>query len=475
METSLKAENEALKKRISELEAQLANRIGHASVSSRQSYPPPNVGEKSEVGLSLEEYKRYGRQMILPEIGIEGQMSLKRSRVLIVGAGGLGCPAAAYLAGAGVGALGIIDHDTVENSNLHRQIIHSTSRVGLPKVVSAITYLRDLNPHPNYIPHIEPLTTENALQIMAEYDLVLDCTDHPAIRYLINDVAVIMNIPIVSASALKTDGQLVVLNNPPGVGPCYRCIWPRPPPAESVIGCGEGGILGPVVGLMGVMQAIEAVKIITMNPVREVGRAEMTLFAAYGASPFRCLKMRGRKAGCVACGSPERVEEKITRESIESGRMDYVAFCGGSAGVRVLQPDERVSVAEYKRVMDSGVEHLLLDVRDRTQFGICQLAGSLSKFFHYALYTGLIRLDIPYTEFEASKYGDSEAGEIESKFQDQPKDRPVYVICRLGNDSQIVTRQLKEAGVFPNDRVFDIEGGITAWARSGVAGEFPEY
>jgi len=215
---------------------------------------------------------------------------------------------------------------------------------------------------------------------MAEYDLVLDCTDHPAIRYLINDVAVIMNIPIVSASALRTDGQLIVLNNPPGVGPCYRCIWPRPPPAESVVGCGEGGILGPVVGLMGVMQAIEAIKVITKNPVKDIGRTTMTLFAAYGASPFRCLKMRGKKAGCAACGSPERVEEKITREGIEDGRMDYVAFCGGMAGVRELKEDERVSVAEYKRVVDRGVEHLLLDVRDKTQFGICQLAGSLSEF-----------------------------------------------------------------------------------------------
>ncbi|PWW80213.1 hypothetical protein C7212DRAFT_273861 [Tuber magnatum] len=460
MEASLEAENEALKKRISELEAQLASRINHTSFSFQQSRPPPNMVNKSEVKLSPEEYKRYGRQMILPEVGIEGQMSLKRSRVLIVGVGGLGCPAAAYLAGAGIGTLGIIDPDTVENSNLHRQIIHSTSRVGAPKVVSAITYLRDLNPHPNYIPYIEPLTTENALQIMAEYDLVLDCTDHPAIRYLINDVAVIMNIPIVSASALKMDGQLVVLNNPPGTGPCYRCIWPRPPPVGSVVGCGEGGILGPVVGLMGVMQAVEAIKIITMNPVRDIGRTEMTLFAACGASPFRCLKMRGRKAECVACGSPERAEEKITRESIEGGRMDYVAFCGGRVGVRVLQADERVSVAEYKRVMDSGVEHLLLDVRERTQFGICQLAGSLN---------------IPYTEFEALKCEDSEAEEIKSMFRDQPKDRPVYVICRLGNDSQIVVRQLKEAGVFPDNRVFDIEGGVTEWARSGVAGEFPEY
>ncbi|KAG0644178.1 hypothetical protein HOY80DRAFT_1013691 [Tuber brumale] len=460
METSLESENEVLKKRISELEAQLASHSNHPVVTPQQSHSPPNIVSKIEAKLSLEEYKRYGRQMILPEIGIEGQMSLKRSRVLIVGAGGLGCPSAAYLSGAGVGTLGIIDHDTVENSNLHRQIIHSTSKVGVPKVVSAITYLRDLNPHPNYVPHIEPLTTENALQIMAEYDLVLDCTDHPAIRYLINDIAVIMGIPIVSASALRTDGQLVILNNPPGVGPCYRCIWPRPPPAESVVGCGEGGILGPVVGLMGVMQAIEAIKIITKNPVRDMGRTEMTLFAAYGASPFRCLKMRGRKEGCISCGSPERVEEKITRESIEDGRMDYVAFCGGRAGVQVLQGGERVSVAEYKKVVDSGVDHLLLDVRDETQFGICQLAGSLN---------------IPYAELEALKYEKSEAEEIKSKFQDQPKDRPVYVICRLGNDSQIVARQLKEAGVFSDDRVFDIKGGIAEWARSGVAGEFPEY
>lgn len=214
--------------------------------------------------------------------------------------------------------------------------------------------------------------------IMAGYGLVLDCTDHPAIRYLINDAAVLHGIPIVSASALRMEGQLIVLNNPPSLGPCYRCIWPIPPPAASVVGCGEGGILGPVVGLMGVLQAIEAIKILT-HQIADTGKTTMTLFSAYNTPQFRMLKMREKKLGCVSCGNPEDREDKITRESIESGKTDHVAFCGSLRTVGLLKPEERVGVEEYKRVVDDGRDHILLDVRDKTQFGICRLEGSSSE------------------------------------------------------------------------------------------------
>jgi adenylyltransferase/sulfurtransferase len=206
--------------------------------------------------------------------------------VLIVGAGGLGCPAAAYIAGAGVGTIGIVDGDVVETSNLHRQILHSTAKVGMKKVDSAISFLTSyclpslfyfyntyrlcrLNPNLRYIAHGEHLTPQNAREIVEKYDLVLDCTDHPTSRYLISDICVLLHKPLISASALRTDGQLIVLNSPPlpagdaSGGPCYRCVFPKPPPAESVVSCGDGGILGPVVGTMGVLQALEAVKLIT--------------------------------------------------------------------------------------------------------------------------------------------------------------------------------------------------------------------
>ncbi|KAL7273127.1 hypothetical protein RUND412_004036 [Rhizina undulata] len=456
-------------------------------------------GQGAEEALRLEEYRRYGRQMILPEIGFEGQKRLKKSRVLIVGAGGLGSPAAAYIAGAGVGAIGIIDHDTVEHSNLHRQIVHASSRVGVSKVISATTFLRDLNPHVRLIPHAYALTPQNALEIIEKYDLVLDCTDHPSLRYLISDASVLLNKTVVSASALRTEGQLIILNHPPGVGPCYRCIWPRPPPPETVVGCGEGGILGPVVGVMGVLQALEAIKVLSAPPpppnsVPDTPKTTtMTIFSAYPTPQFRSLRMRGRREKCVSCGRPEDAGEVVTAESIARGLTDYVAFCGGGgAGPGEeeglgLRGGERVGVDEYREVRERGREHLLVDVRDRVQFGICRLEGSCN---------------IPYSEFQALNHPSPSPSSSSSssstspspsplqeslipeslktllnetktktKNQDKVEEIPIYVLCRLGNDSQLVARQLRNAGL---RNVFDIRGGITNWARKS-GGTFPEY
>lgn len=415
----------ALQLRIQELKAELAALRTSAqeasgdvvtSAEAREEQKEPN----ESLPLLLDEYRRYGRQMIMSEVGFDGevclipnhgqwsltrapgrvgQLRLKRAKVLIVGAGGLGSPAAAYIAGAGVGTIGIIDHDTVEHSNLHRQIIHSTSKVGMPKVESAITYLKEyvfqqvnpfswtitywnfdsLNPNPTYIPHVQALTSANALSILTPYDLILDCTDHPSLRYLISDTAIILNKPIVSASALRTDGQLIVLNDPPGSGPCYRCIWPNPPPASTVTSCGEGGILGPVVGVMGVLQALEAIKLLSRPAPPEQKTTSMTIFSAFPQMAFRTLKMRGRRKACVACGEPADAKDKITREAMEKGLIDHIAFCGSSAPVGLLKPEERVDVREYMKVRDEGKKHTLLDVRDETQFGICKLEGSLSN------------------------------------------------------------------------------------------------
>ncbi|KAJ9621544.1 hypothetical protein H2203_007031 [Taxawa tesnikishii (nom. ined.)] len=448
--------------------------------------------------LTAEDYKRYGRQLIMPEIGLQGQLRLKRARVLLVGVGGLGCPAAAYLAGAGVGTLGLIDGDTVEVSNLHRQVAHSTERVGMSKVDSAIEYLRALNPNPTYIPHRYHLVPQDALALFSAYDLVLDCTDHPTSRYLISDACVLAGRPLVSASALRSEGQLMVLNCPakaPGAGdggPCYRCVFPKPPPAESVVSCGEGGILGPVVGVMGVLQALEAIKVIARGALDPVdvdtpmsdGSPNLTtttsagpgpgpdpkpaappappsllLFSAFTSPPFRTVRLRSRRANCVACSA----HAIITADSLTSGSLDYVAFCGATKPVSLLGPEERISATDFATLVSrqegiedrvDGGERVLVDVRDATRFELAHLPGSVN---------------IPWSGFAdavAAKEGEGDGDDASSW-----KGKQVFVVCRLGNDSQLAVRMLKDSGVAGDAR--DIEGGFRAW-RNEVDGEWPD-
>lgn len=371
-----------------------------------------------------------------------GQLSLKKARVLVVGTGGLGCPAAAYLAGAGVGELGLVDGDTVEVSNLHRQVAHSTSRVGMSKVESAIAYLKELNPSITYHAHQTHLTTHNAQDIVSCYDFVLDCTDHPTSRYLISDICVLLSKPLVSASAFQASGQLIILNNPPGEGPCYRCVFPKPSPPESVVGCGEGGILGPVVGVMGVLQALEAIKLITRGEERK-GPPMMLLFSAMGDTPFRSVKMRSKRKGCFACSD----EAGLTLEAMQSS-MDYVQFCGVSTPVSLLQPGERITAVEYDRVSRQSEEHVLLDVREKEHFGLCNLEGSIN---------------IPISRFMSHRGTDAEVPDWIPA--DIPPTAPMYVVCRVGNDSQIAAQKLKEMGLGRDGERFigDIRGGLRAW------------
>lgn len=317
---------------------------------------------------------------------------------------------------------------------------------------------------------------------MSQYDLVLDCTDHPTSRYLISDVCVLLRRPLVSASALKTDGQLIVLNCPPlaqgtgtaaegcSGGPCYRCVFPRPPPPESVVSCGEGGVLGPVVGTMGVLQALEAVKIIAAGlhvPPQEAAVGDgasssasmapptLLLFsaAAVGAPSFRSVRMRGRRKGCFACSAAST----LTLDTLRSGSLDYVQFCGGLSGpVALLKPDERISATEYSRLTEKeGGEHLLLDVREKENFDICSIEGAIN---------------IPYSRFQRNAASETQ-GDGEPDIQpewlptDLPHDAPIYVVCRVGNDSQLVTKQLKEQGLDRGGERFigDIKGGMRAW------------
>ncbi|KAH7364118.1 molybdenum cofactor synthesis protein-like protein [Rhexocercosporidium sp. MPI-PUGE-AT-0058] len=426
--------------------------------------------------LSEEEYKRYGRQMIVPSIGIQGQLHLKAASVLIVGAGGLGCPAAAYLAGAGVGTIGIVDGDEVETSNLHRQILHSTAKVGMKKVDSVISYLKSLNPNPTYIPHPTHLTPQNSSSIVSQYDLLLDCTDHPTSRYLISDISVLLSKPLVSASALRTDGQLIVLNSPPlppgneAGGPCYRCVFPKPPPAESVVSCGDGGILGPVVGVMGVLQALEAIKLIVGGKLKAEPRsqaqpqsksdseseqptnpavpaaASMLLFSATSTPAFRSVRLRSRRPKCFACSS----SASLTLESLMSGSLDYVLFCGVTTPINILTPEERIEATQYRDIRAAKKEHLLVDVREKVQFNICHLEGSVN---------------VPFSSLQGNR-GLAIEGERPAWMPGHfPDGAPIYVLCRLGNDSQVVARRLKESG---------LGGGLKAW-REKVDGSWPEY
>lgn len=368
--------------------------------------------------------------------------------------------------------LGIVDGDTVEVSNLHRQILHNSSTIGLWKVDSAIQNLKGLNPSVEYKAYREHLSPENAADIVSNYDIVLDCTDHPKPRYLISDICVLLQKPLVSASALRTDGQLMVLNNPAkpqgsdSGGPCYRCIFPKPPPADQVVSCGDGGILGPVVGVMGVLQALEAIKLIVAGlkesdssngvtaDVKTLPQPSLLLFSASSPSPFRTVRLRSRRPDCFACSA----KAGLTAESLTSGSLDYVAFCGAASPVKLLAPEEQISAREYAKLREDKVEakHVLLDVREKVQFDICNIEGSIN---------------VPFSRLQGSK-GTTYPWLPESL----PADAPVYVVCRLGNDSQVITRKLKEGGLGGDGKrsILDVKGGLRAW-KEEVDGSWPEY
>ncbi|KAI8933726.1 hypothetical protein NX059_009442 [Plenodomus lindquistii] len=468
--------------------------LGHNGPSSQEKVQDI----QSRWPLEANEYKRYGRQLIMPEIGLQGQLKLRNARVLIVGVGGLGCPAAAYLVGAGVGTVGLVDGDTVEESNLHRQILHSTARVGMSKVDSAMVNLSSLNPNVKLIPHKSRLTPETAISTFQNYDIILDCTDTPASRYLISDTCILLSKPLVSASALRIDGQLMVLNNPPlppgdpTGGPCYRCVFPKPPPPESVVSCGDGGILGPVVGTMGVLQALETIKILTNPPSSSTTPADpptLLIFSAYSTPMFRSIRLRSRKPKCAACSA----HATITPQALDSGSLDYVQFCGSIDAVDALTPRERISAENYAKLR-SGVNpftgtpsskdnHILVDVREKVQFELCSIDGSVNVPFSTISATSTSASAVSPAAFStpspASSGGmdvDVDGGENEWVAQLRRTEKPIFVVCRLGNDSQITVKKMKELGLDFGGKRFigDIRGGLEAW-RKGVDGEFPEY
>ena len=343
-----------------------------------------------------------------------------------------------------------------------------------------------MNPNVQCATHPHHLTSIASVDVFESYDLILDCTDNPASRYLISDTAVLTGKPLVTASALRTEGQLMVLNSPPSNlkgsdgGPCYRCVFPSPPPADTVIACGEGGILGPVVGVMGVLMALEAIKLLASSGELRTGTtaadnrngsgsaASMLLYSAYSNPPFRNVRLRGRRKGCVACS----VDAKITRDTLTtSGSAYYDTFCGIKNPVELLSRTERITAKDAQTAQHNDSSPLILDVRDATQFGICHLENSIN---------------IPYALIEsASYYEDSKTFTDERHETDfdmletlrtQARDRPLHVICRYGNDSQLAVRRLKQLGFDNGGKrwIGDIKGGLHSW-RQEVDPSWPEY
>ncbi|KAJ5758403.1 hypothetical protein N7520_005559 [Penicillium odoratum] len=488
---SLQAAIAAAEAQLANLKRDLANAEEQAG-NSESANPAANRGEgqngsESRWPLLPEEYRRYGRQMIVPQVGLPGQLKLRSAKILLVGAGGLGCPAAQYLAGAGIGTLGLIDGDKVEISNLHRQILHRSHNVGKYKVDSAIESLRELNPHVNYVAHRTHLTPGEAPSIFREYDVILDCTDNPASRYLISDTAVVMGKPLVSASALRTEGQLMVLNYPPRPpgdkdgGPCYRCVFPKPPPADSVVSCADGGIIGPVVGTMGVLQALEAIKVITRPDVDVLEHTPqrdppaLHIFSAYSNPLFRTIRLRSRRNNCAVCSAGATV----SLDTIKSGSTDYIFFCGSMSLPSLLEPEERLSPQEYhQRHPQSGYEqppsktHTMIDVRDQAQFGICNLENSVNIPISQILASG------PTATAQKSQAGGCES-EVPSWLPPDislTSNDPIYVVCRLGNDSQTAVKKMKDLGLDRNGQRFigDIRGGFRAW-REQIDPDWPDY
>ncbi|KAF7725878.1 Molybdenum cofactor synthesis protein 3 [Apophysomyces ossiformis] len=432
--TDLAEENERLRQRIAELEAKLA-------APQIPTDPVPPVFEKVDQ-LTNAEIRRYGRQLILPHYGKEAQLKLRNTSMLIVGAGGLGAPAALFLGAGGVGRLGIVDHDDVDISNLHRQIIHTEARQGINKAVSAMMGVHSINPHCEVIPYALSLDSSNALDIIRQYDIVLDCTDNIATRYLLSDACVLSGKPLVSGSALRFDGQLTVYNYKGG--PCFRCLHPIPPPADTVGRCSDSGVLGVIPGVIGTLQALEAIKTAVGANINDP--PTMLIFSGWNSHLFRTMKLRGKKKDCAACGENPTITHLI----------DYVQFCGSEAAdhaldLSILAPHERIDVKEYDRIRKEDEPHLLIDVRPRVQFDICSLPNSWN---------------IPLDELEARM------AEIKDKMscENVTADR-VYSVCRLGNDSQLAIRLLEKHGIQGGR---DIVGGLYKWSMD-VDETFPVY
>lgn len=403
--------------------------------------------------LSNEEIKRYSRHLIMPEVGIEGQRRLKAAKILLIGTGGLGSPTALYLSAAGVGTIGLVDYDIVDETNLQRQVIHGISTVGMSKLDSAEKRLRDLNPDIEVIKYNVPLTSENALELFAPYDVIVDGTDNFPTRYLVNDACVKLGKPNVYGSIFRFDGQLSVFYAKEG--PCYRCMFPEPPPPGLVPSCAEGGVLGILPGTIGTMQATEAIKLLLGIGTPMIGR--MLLYDALDMS-FNTIKVR-KSSDCPVCSIPAEQVELI----------DYEQFCGMPAHDHSsfsLADEEayagmlEISVHDLKAQMDAGADVVVLDVRDPHEWEISAIEGTLR---------------IPKGEIQAAKNAILAGRKLHSEtvLAQIPTDKTLLVHCRSGKRSADSIKFLSEAG-YDRNKMYNVLGGILAWADV-IEPEMPKY
>ena len=371
----------------------------------------------NEHKLSEEEQIRYSRHLALPEIGREGQEKLKKAKVLIVGAGGLGSPAAVYLAAAGVGTIGIADYDKIEASNLQRQILYSNEDIGKPKTAIIKNQLEKTNPNINIITLNKKLTSNNALEIIKNYDLVIDGSDNFPTRYLVNDACVLSKKPDVYGSVYRFDGQASVFNY--NNGPCYRCLFPNPPPADLAPNCAEAGVLGVLPGVIGTVQATEAIKIILGKGNVLSGR-----LLVYNALSMVFLELNVKKNNkCPICSENANIKELI----------DYEQFCNGKK-----ESKEEITVKELKEMIDSKEDFALVDTREKIEQDMCKIKNA------------------KLTSFSEIARGNMKA------FDNIGKNKKIVLYCHTGNRSAFVMHMLKKKG-YKNAK--NLVGGIDAWAK----------
>ena len=386
-------------------------------------------------GLSAEEVRRYSRHLIMPEVGMDGQRRLKDAKILLIGAGGLGSPLGLYLAAAGIGTIGIVDFDVVDETNLQRQVMHGTRDVGRRKIDSARDRLLDINPHIDVVGYDTALTSANALDLLAPWDVVIDGTDNFPTRYLVNDACVLLGKPNVYGSIFRFEGQLSVFWAKHG--PCYRCLFREPPPPGLVPSCAEGGVLGVLPGIIGTLQALEGIKLVLGSGDAMIGR--LLLFDAL-TMRFRELKLR-KDPDCVLCGANPTVR----------GLIDYDEFCGvpavaaAHAGAAHDDAVPVITVTDLKQRLDRGDRLTLIDVREPHEWDIANLGDYGARL-------------IPL-------------GSLPQRLREiEPADE-VVLFCRTGGRSARALRQLREAGF---SRVWNLEGGLHAWSDA-IDPEMPRY
>jgi adenylyltransferase/sulfurtransferase len=383
------------------------------------------------MALTNEQIQRYSRHLIMPEVGVDGQEKLLHSKVLLIGAGGLGSPLGLYLAAAGIGTLGLVDFDVVDFSNLQRQVIHGTKDVGRLKVESARDRIKDINPEVNVKIYTERLSSANIMDLIKDYDVVIDGTDNFPTRYLVNDACVLSNKPLLYGSIFRFDGQATVFKTPEG--PCYRCLYPEPPPPGMVPSCAEGGVLGILPGIIGIIQATEAIKLIMGRGETLVGR--LLLFNAMEMK-FREVQLR-KDPDCPLCGKNPTVKALI----------DYEQFCGISRGkeapAQTTVPEE-ITVKDLKQILDkNGKKIVLVDVREQEEWDIVHLPQ--------AKLIPLATLPERVNELDTAD--------------------EIYVHCKMGGRSAKAVRFLQQSGF---KKVKNVKGGIDAWAQE-IDPSLPRY